>query len=216
MYLTTDCERMAVAAIAAHGGINVLCCNAGIMPASKLSDMQESEIDSILGTNIKGTIFAVQACTAALSASGHGRLGLPHTFITQLCVHSIFIGLSSQAASPDRLRAFPAGVTMAPARSCCRFRRLRHCIFVLHHPASSRSSIPLHYMFLSCFLEQAAQLGFMRTAALELCNKACSPHTFVVRPLLTRVFTPFQGITVNAVLPGNITTEGASSAPIFL
>ncbi len=75
---TADCERMAAAAIAALGGITVLCCNAGIMPASKLCDMQESEIDSILGTNIKGTIFAVQACTAALAASGHGRLGLLH------------------------------------------------------------------------------------------------------------------------------------------
>ena len=71
---------MAAAAVAALGGITVLCCNAGIMPASKLGDMQEAEIDSILGTNIKGTIFAVQACTAALAASGHGRSGgvLPH------------------------------------------------------------------------------------------------------------------------------------------
>jgi 3-oxoacyl-[acyl-carrier protein] reductase len=64
---------MAAAAIAAHGAIDVLCCNAGIMPASMLSDMSEMEIDSILCTNIKGTIFAVQACTAALSACGRGR-----------------------------------------------------------------------------------------------------------------------------------------------
>ncbi len=64
---------MAALAVEKQGAIHVLCCNAGIMPASKLCDMQESEINQILDTNVKGTIFAVQACTAALATCGHGR-----------------------------------------------------------------------------------------------------------------------------------------------
>jgi NADP-dependent 3-hydroxy acid dehydrogenase YdfG len=85
---------MATVAVENQGGIDVLCCNAGIMPASKLSDMQESEINSILDTNVKGTIFAVQACTAALSACGHGRFVSSELFFalfasphSQNCAH---------------------------------------------------------------------------------------------------------------------------------
>jgi 3-oxoacyl-[acyl-carrier protein] reductase len=96
---------MAAAAIAAHGGINVLCCNAGIMPASKLSDMQESEIDSIFGTNIKGTIFAVQACTAALAASGHGRFASPFPFKALLFQRMVRIVLTSSITGP--ITGFP-------------------------------------------------------------------------------------------------------------
>jgi 3-oxoacyl-[acyl-carrier protein] reductase len=98
---------MAAAAIAAHGGINVLCCNAGIMPASKLSDMQESEIDSIFGTNIKGTIFAVQACTAALAASGHGRFVslFPFKSLFFCSQHMFRIVLTSSITGP--ITGFP-------------------------------------------------------------------------------------------------------------
>jgi hypothetical protein len=58
---------------------------------------------------------------------------------------------------------------------------------------------------------QAAQLGFMRTAALELCNKVSQPPLLVAPPTPLPL-TSHQGITVNAVLPGNITTEGARPA----
>lgn len=125
-----DCERMVATAIERNGGLDVLCANAGIFPAAKLADMSEADMDTVFSTNIKGTMFSVQAAMSALSKSGHGR-----------------VILTSSITGP---------VTGYPGWS--------------HYGAS-----------------KSAQLGFMRTAAMELAPK---------------------GITVNAVLPGNIATEG--------
>lgn len=126
----SSCAEMAAAAVAAHGGIDILCANAGIFPDGKLADLTEEDIDRVLGTNVKGTMFSVQACLPELKKSGHGR-----------------VVLTSSITGP---------ITGYPGWS--------------HYGAS-----------------KAAQLGFMRTAAIEL--------------------APF-GITVNAVLPGNVETEG--------
>jgi 3-oxoacyl-[acyl-carrier protein] reductase len=124
------CRAMVAAAVERNGGLDVLCANAGIFPDSKLATMTEADIDLVLGTNVKGTMFVVQAAIDALTASGHGR-----------------VILTSSITGP---------ITGFPGWS--------------HYGAS-----------------KAAQLGFMRTAAIELAPK---------------------GITVNAVLPGNVATEG--------
>jgi len=124
------CRAMVTAAVERNGGLDVLCANAGIFPDSKLATMTEADIDLVLGTNVKGTMFVVQAAIDELAASGHGR-----------------VILTSSITGP---------ITGFPGWS--------------HYGAS-----------------KAAQLGFMRTASIELAPK---------------------GITVNAVLPGNIATEG--------
>ncbi|HTZ56942.1 MAG TPA: 3-oxoacyl-ACP reductase FabG [Acidobacteriaceae bacterium] len=128
-----DTARMAETAIERHGGIDILCCNAGIFPAAKLFDMKEAEWDQVLDVNLKGTFLSVQACLPALKARGKGR-----------------IIVTSSITGP---------ITGYPGWS--------------HYGAS-----------------KAAQLGFIRTAAIEL-----APHN----------------ITVNAVLPGNILTEGVKA-----
>jgi 3-oxoacyl-[acyl-carrier protein] reductase len=125
-----SCARMAETAIERHGGIDVLCANAGVYPDSRLATMSEADMDLVLDTNIKGTLLSVQACIPALAASGRGR-----------------VILTSSITGP---------ITGFPGWS--------------HYGAS-----------------KAAQLGFMRTAAIELAP---------------------QRITVNAVLPGNVATEG--------
>jgi 3-oxoacyl-[acyl-carrier protein] reductase len=125
-----ECRRMAAVAVERHGGIDVLCANAGIFPDRALAEITEADLDEVFGVNVKGTFFSVQACTDALAASGHGR-----------------IVVTSSITGP---------VTGFPGWS--------------HYGAS-----------------KAAQLGFLRTAAIELAPRS---------------------ITVNAVLPGNIATEG--------
>jgi 3-oxoacyl-[acyl-carrier protein] reductase len=127
---SAGCAAMAAEATARHGGVDVLCANAGIFPEGRLADLPESEIDRVLATNVKGTMLAVQACLPALTASGRGR-----------------VVITSSITGP--ITGFPGWT---------------------HYGAS-----------------KAAQLGFMRTAAIELAPR---------------------GITVNAVLPGNILTEG--------
>jgi len=117
------CRGIAADAVSRHGGIDVLCANAGIFPDVRLRDMTEADMDRVYATNVRGTILAVQACIPALSASGHGR-----------------VVLTSSITGP--ITGFPGWA---------------------HYGAS-----------------KAAQLGFMRTAAIELAP---------------------MGITVNAVLP---------------
>jgi 3-oxoacyl-[acyl-carrier protein] reductase len=125
-----DCRAIAAAAVDRFGGIDVLCANAGIFPDKPFTELTEADIDAVLGCNLKGTMFMVQACLPALEASGRGR-----------------VVITSSITGP---------ITGYPGWS--------------HYGAS-----------------KAAQLGFLRTAAIELAPRK---------------------VTVNAVMPGNIATEG--------
>ena len=128
-----DCRRMAAIAEERLGGVDVLCANAGVFPDSRLADMTEEVLDQVLGVNLKGTVFAVQACLPALARSGRGR-----------------VILTSSITGP--ITGFPGWTGYGASK--------------------------------------AGQLGFMRTAAIELAS---------------------SGITINAILPGNIVTEGLAS-----
>ncbi|MCZ0731651.1 3-oxoacyl-ACP reductase FabG [Mycolicibacterium iranicum] len=125
-----DCRAAVAAALERHGGLDIVCANAGIFPSASLTEMTPEDLDTVLATNVKGTVYIVQAAIEPLAASGHGR-----------------VVITSSITGP---------VTGFPGWS--------------HYGAS-----------------KAAQLGFLRTAAIELARKK---------------------ITVNAVLPGNILTEG--------
>ncbi|MBL8907619.1 MAG: 3-oxoacyl-ACP reductase FabG [Rhizobiales bacterium] len=123
-------DAMAKAAADRHGGIDILCANAGVFPPHKLEEMTSEQWDLVVDTNLKGCFHAVKACIPYLKKSPQGR-----------------VILTSSITGP--VTGFPGWT---------------------HYGAT-----------------KAGQLGFMRTACLELAK---------------------YGITVNAVLPGNIMTEG--------
>ncbi len=123
-------EGMAKTANERHGGIDVLCSNAGVFPSAKLEEMSAEQWDEVLGTNLKGTFLAIKACLPYMKKSDQGR-----------------VVITSSITGP--ITGFPGWT---------------------HYGAS-----------------KAGQLGFMRTAAMELSK---------------------YRITVNAVMPGNIVTEG--------
>jgi 3-oxoacyl-[acyl-carrier protein] reductase len=125
-----DCRRVVETAVERHGGLDIVCANAGIFPSGRLEELTPDDIDEVIAVNFKGTVFIVQAALSALTASGHGR-----------------VIVTSSITGP---------ITGYPGWS--------------HYGAS-----------------KAAQLGFLRTAAMELAPKQ---------------------ITINAVLPGNIITDG--------
>jgi 3-oxoacyl-[acyl-carrier protein] reductase len=126
----SDMEAMAKAAVDRHGGLDVLCANAGIFPQAKIEEMSPDTWDEVMNTNLKGTFLAIKAAVPHLKKSSQGR-----------------IVITSSITGP---------VTGYPGWT--------------HYGAT-----------------KAGQLGFMRTACIELAK---------------------YGITVNAVLPGNIVTEG--------
>jgi 3-oxoacyl-[acyl-carrier protein] reductase len=125
-----DCRRAVQTAVERHGGLDIVCANAGIFPSGRLEDLTPDDVEQVLAVNFKGTVFIVQAALSALASSEHGR-----------------VIITSSITGP---------ITGYPGWS--------------HYGAS-----------------KAAQLGFLRTAAIELAPKQ---------------------ITINAVLPGNIITEG--------
>jgi 3-oxoacyl-[acyl-carrier protein] reductase len=128
-----DMQMVADDAAAAHGGIDILCANAGIFPQMKIEELSSEDWDHVMATNLKGTFLAIKACLPHLKKSDQGR-----------------IVITSSITGP--VTGFPGWA---------------------HYGAS-----------------KAGQLGFMRTACIELAK---------------------YGITVNAVLPGNIATEGLAA-----
>ena len=125
-----DMQLMAEAAATAHGGLDILCANAGIFPQATIEELTAEDWDFVSDTNLKGTFLSVKACLPYLKKSDQGR-----------------VVITSSITGP--VTGFPGWT---------------------HYAAT-----------------KAGQLGFMRTACLELAK---------------------YKITVNAVLPGNILTEG--------
>lgn len=123
-----DQQRMASTAAERHGGIDILCANAGIFPSASLEEMSVDRWDEVVETNLRGTFLSIKACLPYLKSATAGRV---------VIISSITGPLTGEAGWA-------------------------------HYGAS-----------------KAGQLGLMRTAALELAG---------------------DGITVNAVLPGNIDT----------
>jgi 3-oxoacyl-[acyl-carrier protein] reductase len=114
----------------AQGGLDVLCANAGAFPQTKIVDMNPTEWDEVMGTNLRSAFLCVKAAISHFEKAGKGR-----------------VILTSSITGP---------VTGFPGWS--------------HYGAS-----------------KAGQLGFLKTAAMELAR---------------------YNTTINAVMPGNIYTEG--------
>ena len=126
-------RKVADTATSAHGGIDILCANAGIYPQARIEELSPDDWDRVFATNLKGTFLAIKACLPHLKQSDQGR-----------------VILTSSITGP---------ITGFPGWS--------------HYGAT-----------------KAGQLGFMRTACIELAK---------------------YGITINAILPGNILTEGLAA-----
>ena len=117
-------QMLADTAAAAHGGIDILCANAGIFPQARIEDLSPEGWDHVMATNLKGTFLVIKACLPHLKKSDQGR-----------------VVLTSSITGP--LTGFPGWS---------------------HYGAT-----------------KAGQLGFMRTACIELAK---------------------YGITINASAPG--------------
>jgi 3-oxoacyl-[acyl-carrier protein] reductase len=128
-------ESMAASVIERWGRIDVLAANAGVYPAAELGEIDDELFDRVMGINVKGSIFSIQACLPAMRERGYGRIVLTSS-ITGPAVGAP--GYSTYGAS------------------------------------------------------KAAMLGFMRNAALEVAA---------------------DGITINAIQPGNVRTPGFAELP---
>src|ERR1044071_7486531 len=70
----SDMEAMAKAAVEQHGGLDVLCANAGIFPQARIEELSPEGWDEVVNTNLKGTFLAIKACVPHLKRSSQGRI----------------------------------------------------------------------------------------------------------------------------------------------
>jgi 3-oxoacyl-[acyl-carrier protein] reductase len=123
-------DEVAAAALGRWGRIDILAANAGIYPHISLQEIGPEQWDRLMAINVRGALFAVQACLPQMTSQNYGRI------------------------------VFTSSITGS----------------VVGQPGYALYGAT-----------KAAMLGLMRSAALE---------------------TATRGITVNAVLPGNIETPG--------
>jgi 3-oxoacyl-[acyl-carrier protein] reductase len=70
----TDVERVVQDAAASYGRLDVMGNIAGIMQESLVVDTEESELDRVLGINLKGVFFGCQAAARVMTAQGSGSI----------------------------------------------------------------------------------------------------------------------------------------------
>ena len=123
-------QSMVANVIKTHGGLDVICANAGAFPQTKIIDMDPEEWDDVMATNLRSSFLCVKAVIPHFEKAGKGRVVLTSSIT--------------------------GAITGFPGWS--------------HYGAS-----------------KSGQLGFLKTAAMELSR---------------------YNTTINEVMPGNIYTEG--------
>ena len=61
---------MADAVVAEWGRIDILVAVAGIYPSSLIGELSGDEWDRVMGINVKGALFAMQACLPSMRSAG--------------------------------------------------------------------------------------------------------------------------------------------------
>src|SRR5271169_4840768 len=70
----SDMENAVKVACSRYGTVHILAQNVGIYPTNYLEDMTESDWDSVLSTNLKGTFLAVKACLPVMKQQSYGKI----------------------------------------------------------------------------------------------------------------------------------------------
>ena len=63
----SDMAEAAARVVAAFGGVDILCANAGIFPPTPLEEMSESAWDDVFATHLKGMLFSIKAALPHLN-----------------------------------------------------------------------------------------------------------------------------------------------------
>jgi len=72
----TSVKAMVDGTVAAQGGLDVICANAGAFPQTKIVDMDPDEWDQVMATNLRSAFLSVKAAIPHFEKAGKGRVVL--------------------------------------------------------------------------------------------------------------------------------------------
>jgi len=67
-------QRLFATAQATFGGVDILINNAGIFIPKPFTEYSETDVDALVGTNLKGFFYPSQAAARVMAAQGHGQI----------------------------------------------------------------------------------------------------------------------------------------------
>lgn len=101
-----DLQRITALAQAAHGRIDVLINNAGVMPLSPLAALKVEEWNRTLDVNVRGVLHGIAAVLPVMQAQGHGHI----INIASIGAHAVSPTAAVYCASKFAVRAISDGL----------------------------------------------------------------------------------------------------------
>jgi 3-oxoacyl-[acyl-carrier protein] reductase len=109
-----DVESVMAAVASAHGGLDVLCLNAGIYPVEPLETLSEESWDHVLAVNLRSNFLCVQKALALLRRSEQPRIVLISSITGPV---TGFAGLAHYGASKAAQLGFMRNIAVELAAS---------------------------------------------------------------------------------------------------
>lgn len=99
-------QRLVDAAVAAHGRIDVILNNAGLMPHSRLEQGRVSDWDRMIDVNLKGVLYGIAAALPHMKAQKSGHI----INVSSVAGHKVRPGSAVYAATKAAVRMLSEGL----------------------------------------------------------------------------------------------------------
>lgn len=99
-------ERLVGAAVEAHGRVDVMINNAGLMPQSLLERLRVDEWDRMIDVNIKGVLYGIAAALPHMQRQKSGHF----INVSSVAGHKVGPGFTVYAATKHAVRALSEGL----------------------------------------------------------------------------------------------------------
>jgi len=99
-------KRLVDRAVEAHGRIDVIINNAGLMPSSRLELLKIDDWDRMIDVNIKGVLYGIAAALPHMSAQKHGHI----INVSSVAGHRVGPGGVVHAATKHAVRVISEGL----------------------------------------------------------------------------------------------------------
>jgi NADP-dependent 3-hydroxy acid dehydrogenase YdfG len=101
-----EVERLVERAVRAHGRIDVIIINAGLMPSSFLERLHVEEWDRMIDVNIKGVLYGIAAALPRMIAQRNGHI----INVASIAGHKVGPGGAVYAATKHAVRVISEGL----------------------------------------------------------------------------------------------------------